>query len=131
MGSTLRGRTVLAAVAAFACVLAGCSAVPNLDRGSAGCANTSGPGPSEGAVPFRQALIGRSPADAAAIVVSLGHVAVFNVQIPGYGECWCDPPPEGRVIDAWWGGNGQLYLQVDGVDEGHSAENQPLLGWGC
>jgi hypothetical protein len=24
-----------------------------------------------------------------------------------------------------------LWLMVEGVDAGHSADNQPFLGWGC
>lgn len=60
-----------------------------------------------------------------------GHTVVFNVQIESYGECWCVPPPEGDVVEAWWGSNGALWLRVDGVDEGHTAQDQPPLGWGC
>ena len=47
---------------------------------------------------------------------------VFNVQIPGYGECWCVPPPEGTVTDAFWNEHGALFLMVEGVDEGHTAD---------
>jgi hypothetical protein len=102
-----------------------------MDHGAAGCSNTIGPGPREGTVPFLNALIGRHPAEAASIVQAHGHVAVFRVEIPGYGECWCDPPPNGSVTGAFWGGNGQLYVDVSGVDVGHTADDQPFLGWGC
>jgi len=74
---------------------------------------------------------GRSPADVAAIARAQAHTVVFNVQIPGYGECWCVPPPEGRVGGMWWGGNGQLFVAVEDVDVGHTPANQPARGWGC
>jgi hypothetical protein len=116
-------------VAALA--VAACSAVPNLDRGSAGCNNARGNGPADGPVSFEPLLIGKSPAEAASIAAERGHTVVFNVQIPGYGECWCKPPPNGTVVHAWWNGRGALDLMIDGVDAGHDADHQPFLGWGC
>lgn len=112
-------------------LVAGCSAVPNQDHGSAGCQNARGIGPSQGDVPIAPLLIGKSPSEAAAIAVAQGHTVVFNVQIPGYGECWCVPPPEGTVAEAWWGQHGALWLQIQDVDEGHTAVAQPANGWGC
>ena len=114
-----------------AIAVAGCSAVPNLDRGSAGCQNAQGTGPREGSPPIEPLLIGKSPAEAESIAAARGHRVVFNVPIPGYGECWCTPPPNGKVVRAWWGEHGALWLMVEGVNAGHSADKQPLLGWGC
>ncbi len=108
-----------------------CSELPNLDDGSAGCQNARGIGPTDGQVPFANELLDRHPAAAAAVARSRGHTVVFNVQLPNYGECWCDTPPMGTVIDAWWGQHGALWLMVDGVDVGHTPEDQPFLGWGC
>jgi hypothetical protein len=121
---------------ALVSVLVGCSAltlVPNQDHGSSGCQNAHGIGPDGGEdePPIGAQLIGKTPAEAASIASSQGHTVVFNVQIEGYGECWCVPPPEGKVIEAWWGQHGALWLMVDGVDEGHTAEDQPARGWGC
>jgi hypothetical protein len=76
-------------------------------------------------------VVGKLPVEAAAFARAMSHTVVFNVQIPGYGECWCVPPPEGQVVSAWWGQHGALWLEVDGVDEGHTKDNQPLRGWGC
>ncbi len=111
-------------------VLAGCSAVPNMDFGSSGCQNARGIGPREGDV-TDPALIGKTPSEAYAVATAAGHTVVFNVQITGFGECWCAPPPMGTVGHAWWGQNGQLFLQVDGVALGHSPNQQPAKGWGC
>ena len=31
----------------------------------------------------------------------------------------------------FWNEHGALFLMVDGVDEGHTADEQPPTGWGC
>lgn len=121
--------------------LAGCTAIPNLDHGSAGCQNAMGIGPipEPGAVmedtandiAIEPLLLGKSPGLAEAIAQAQGHTVVFNVQIEGYGECWCEPPPEGTVTSAWFNSHGALFLGVDGVDVGHTATDQPFAGWGC
>jgi hypothetical protein len=121
----------LAMALVVAIAVGGCSAVPNLDRGTAGCNNARGDGPVDGALAFEKLLIGKSPIEAASIAAERGHRVVFQVQIPGYGECWCTPPPNGTVVRAWWNDHGALYLLVDGVDAGHDADHQPFLGWGC
>lgn len=128
----------LARVSTLVAVLAlvtGCSAIPNMDLGSSGCQNAMGIGPagmdtSDGK-PVVDGVVGKAPAEAAAVARSMGHKVVFNVQIPGYGECWCIPPPEGEVVSAWWGQHGALWLEVDGVDVGHTKDDQPPRGWGC
>jgi hypothetical protein len=119
-------------------VVAGCSAVPNMDHGSSGCQNARGIGPTrnatDGAVALEEAmggLIGLTPIEAAERARAAGHTVVFNVQIPGYGECWCVPPPEGRVVQTWWNDHGALYLMVEGADFGHTGDAQPAKGWGC
>ena len=119
--------------------VAGCSLVPNMDHGSSGCSNAAGIGPRSGDAPVTAKLAdsvhpelnGLSPAAAAAAAAAQGHTVVFNVQIEGYGECWCVPPPEGTVVRSWWNSHGALYLQIDGVEEGHTAGHQPDAGWGC
>ena len=118
--------------------VAGCSLVPNMDPGTSGCANASGIGPTrngmDGVVELEEAapdLIGLTPVEAAQRAQAAGHTVVFNVQIPGYGECWCVPPPEGKVVQTWWNDHGALFLMVEGVDLAHTAEDQPPRGWGC
>jgi hypothetical protein len=133
-------RTVLS-MALVLWALAGCSAIPNLDNGSAGCQNATGIGPipTPGApmldsakdVAIEPLLLGKSPIAAEAIAQAQGHTVVFNVQIEGYGECWCEPPPMGTVASAWFNAHGALFLGIDGVDVGHTADNQPFAGWGC
>ncbi len=113
--------------------------VPNMDHGSSGCSNAGGIGPrsGDGTVVMQvgdsviPALDGLGPAEAAAAATAQGHTVVFNVQIEGYGECWCVPPPEGKVVASWWNSHGALYLQIEGVEEGHTPDNQPAAGWGC
>jgi hypothetical protein len=119
-------------------LLAGCSMVPNMDHGSSGCANARGIGPTRQdtgrpaeLTEAAPQLVGLGPAQAAARARAEGHTVVFNVQIPDYGECWCVPPPEGQVVQTWWNDHGALYLMVEGVDEGHSPDDQPAAGWGC
>jgi hypothetical protein len=73
--------------------LAGCSAIPNLDHGSAGCQNATGIGPVPppgGAVvaaandlAIEPLLVGKSPVAAEALAQAQGHTVVFNVQIEG------------------------------------------------
>jgi hypothetical protein len=123
----------------LASLVAGCSLVPNMDHGSSGCSNAAGIGPRSGDGPVTQAvtssampeLDGLPAAEAASRAAAQGHTVVFNVQIEGYGECWCVPPPEGTVAASWWNSHGALFLQIDGVDEGHTPDNQPAAGWGC
>ena len=123
-------------IAAAALLVAGCSLVPNMDHGSSGCSNAVGMGPRgvtqfDLETPIMPELVGLTPAEAATRAAAQGHTVVFNVQIPSYGECWCVPPPEGTVTGMFWNEHGALFLMVDGVDEGHTADQQPATGWGC
>jgi hypothetical protein len=129
-----RGAFRLAAAIAIAVAVSGCGGfafVPNQDHGSSGCQNARGIGQQDAAVELAPVLMGMSPAEAAATARSHGHTVVFNVPITGYGECWCIPPPEGEVVEAWYGQHGALWLMIDGVDEGHTPDVQPARGWGC
>lgn len=126
----------LAGSVLIASIVAGCSLVPNMDSGTSGCSNAQGVGPRdavgmEGETSSVAPVFGKDPTTAARIAQAMGHTVVFNVQITGYGECWCVPPPEGRVTEAMFTDRGALMLFVDGVDEGHTAANQPPTGWGC
>jgi hypothetical protein len=119
--------------------IAGCSWVPNMDHGSSGCQNARGIGPTRddtitGDARLEEALpelVGLHPVEAAERARAAGHTVVFNVQIPGYGECWCVPPPEGKVVQTWWNDHGAIFLMVEGVDLGHTGDDQPAAGWGC
>ena len=123
------------ALLALLALFTGCSALPNMDLGSSGCQNARGIGPAgmttTDGEPVVAGVVGKSPFEAATVARAMGHTVVFNGQSPGYGECWCAPPPEGQVGSAWWGQHGALWLEVDGVDEGHTQDDQPIRGWGC
>jgi hypothetical protein len=129
MPSSRVGRLVLLALM-WMVLVSGCSLVPNMDAGSAGCSNARGIG-APGADAAVGDLVGLSPAQAATIAAGRGHTVVFNVQIEGFGECWCAPPPEGKVTEGFFTGRGALMLMIDGVDVGHTADQQPFMGWGC
>jgi hypothetical protein len=111
--------------------LAGCSAVPNMDTGSAACQNARGIGraidlPGGGSnMNVMPDLRGRTPAEARAIAVGRGHTVVFNVK----AACWCVPPPGGTVTDQWFGEHGALWLWVDGFEP--PSGDPPFRGWGC
>lgn len=101
----------------LALVLAGCSAVPNMDATGSGCANRQGHGPrDEGGDPPGiplDGIAGLTPAEAVAAAAAIGHVVVFRQD---HLSCVCIPPPGyGPVTDGWWGSRGQLYLELDNV----------------
>jgi len=125
------GRSVTAWLAGVV-LLAGCSQVPNMDAGQAGCVNARGIGvPSNGGPSNDESAIfaqveGLSAAEASNKMKAQGHTVVFQT---GNG-CWCVPPPGGEVTMAWFGQHGALWLGVDGVDPA-PAGAPPFLGWGC
>jgi hypothetical protein len=118
-------------LAAASAGISGCSMVPNMDAGSAGCQNARGIGrpqdlPGGGTnmnvVPD---LRGKGVAEAATLARSRGHTVVFNVQ----GTCWCVPPPGGTVTDQWYGEHGALWLWVEGLPA--PTGDPGFLGYGC
>ena len=117
--------------AATLVLLSACSAIPNMDAGSAGCQNARGIGRD---VPLADGgtnmavvpeLHGLSPAEAEVRAEGLGHTVVFNTG----GSCWCVPPPGGRVTESWFGQHGALWLWVEGAPT--PAGEPPFAGWGC
>jgi len=129
-----KGRRISHSVLGFIAtvlLLAGCSEFPNVDAGSAGCQNARGIGvPSNDindAPEILAQIKGLSAEDAAAKIKAQGHTVVFNTG----GDCWCLPPPGGRVTMAWFGQHGALWLWVDGVDPVLTAGDPPFLGYGC
>ncbi len=127
-------RRRLAGLIATALLVAGCAgvpnfdAMPNMDAGSAGCQNARGIGvPSNDAPDVLAAVKDKSPTEAAVAMRALGHTVVFNTG----SDCWCLPPPSGKVIEAWFGKHGALWLWVDGADPGLTAGDPPFAGYGC
>ena len=49
----------------------------------------------------------------------------------GYSECWCIPPPDGRVSEAEYTEAGQLLVFVEREEPMVGGRPQPTLGWGC
>jgi hypothetical protein len=127
-------RRRLAGLLATAILIAGCGgvpifeAVPNMDAGSAGCQNARGIGVASNDAPDVLAVVkGKTPTEAAIAMRALGHTVVFNTG----GDCWCVPPPSGKVTEAWFGQHGALWLWVDGTDPALTAGDPPFAGYGC
>jgi hypothetical protein len=49
----------------------------------------------------------------------------------GYSECWCEPPPDGTVMDVATGSGGWLIVMVERPQPMMGGRDQPALGWGC
>ena len=97
-------------------LLAGCSMVPNMDDVGSGCANRVGAGPRDAddpeGIPLA-GIAGLSPSQAAAAAAAMGHVVVFRLNS---SACVCVPPTGyGPITEGWWGGRGQLYLDLGSV----------------
>jgi hypothetical protein len=115
-------------VLAGAAVVASCSQVPNMDAGSAGCQNARGIGVASNDAPAILAQVrGLSAAEASTRMRAQGHTVVFNTG----GDCWCVPPPGGKVTEAWFGQHGALWLWIDGVDPALTVGDPPFMGYGC
>jgi hypothetical protein len=111
-----------------AALVVGCSAIPNMDEGSSGCQNARGIGVASDSEPAILAQVeGMTAMEAGATMAAQGHTVVFNTG----GDCWCVPPPGGKVTDAWFGDRGALWLWVDGVDPALTAGEPPSRGYGC
>jgi uncharacterized protein YceK len=122
--------------------LAGCSSVPNLDGGNAGCNNARGIGRPDVVVntadpngdmvttgtdmDVAPQLRGKTVAQAGALARAAGHTVVFRVE--GDGSCWCVTPPGGTVTDQWYGEHGALWLWVVGAEP---SGDPGFLGHGC
>jgi len=143
-GTWLDARRVraLALSAVAIVVLAGCSAVPNLDQGGMGCQNAGDGTPRSGnptdpGQPLAGVgVINWTPPDLGQIAEAKGLVVRYHLDYAtdanggGYAECWCTPPNEGRVSDVFWGSNGQLFI-VASTDMKAGGREQPTFGWGC
>jgi hypothetical protein len=49
----------------------------------------------------------------------------------GFAECWCEPPPGGRVTDVAYGMASELVVFVQAEERIGSPRPQPPWGWGC
>jgi hypothetical protein len=129
----------------LALLLAGCGSLPDGDR-STGCA----PGLPDGAV----AGVGE-PTDAGQPFAGLEPTAMsidevvqiaadarlhtswrytYATGITGdsfYTECWCVPPPGGRIGDMFYDEAGGLIVFVASDDSMLISRAQPAAGWGC
>lgn len=83
---------------------------------SSPAANESAPGPNE-APPVET-----SPAKPGGVA---GAVAA------GYGECWCEPPPDGMVTQVAYGMASELIVFVGSGRTMSGPREQPPRGWGC
>lgn len=142
-GMTRTAARGLVLVVALATVVTGCSAVPNLDQGGMGC-HKGGNGKQPDGLPTDPGqplagidVVGQSPADIGRAAEAKGltvsyrlEYATGNYRQEGYSECWCTPPPEGRVSLVLWGSTGELIVMTEtGMKPG--GRSQPVFGWGC
>jgi hypothetical protein len=49
----------------------------------------------------------------------------------GYTECWCVPPPEGRVFAVAYDAIGRIVVMVQSDRHRDTVRPQPERGWGC
>jgi hypothetical protein len=49
----------------------------------------------------------------------------------GYSECWCVPPPDGRVTDLAYDSAGRVVVFVSSGQVLVEPRRQPRQGWGC
>ena len=81
-----------------------------------------------------------SAAEVESLLTDLGLCFEFRYSYPtgpevdgtqeGYSERWCTAPPDGRVDDALYGGQGEIVVFVED-DEIHELRKQPPAGWNC
>jgi hypothetical protein len=138
--------------AAFTLVLVGCDAgfapigAPGAtDHGMMGCQVAPAPGASvrEGdplapgepmaGVPvttMTPRLVGEMARARGLKVTWRYEVTMADDAMAGFSECWCEPPPGGRVTDVAYGMASELVVFVDGgVVTG--PRSQPPRGWSC
>ena len=104
---------VRAALVSSAVLLAGCGAIPGTQPGS-GCAETAGSGPHSTTdyvgVIESPGFAGLTPEEAFEFAAAAGIVVVFYQDDQ---SCVCVPPAGyGPLTDGFWGGRGQLYLDL-------------------
>ena len=49
----------------------------------------------------------------------------------GYSECWCIPPPDGRVFAVAYDSIGRIIVMVEAEQARDEVRPQPVMGWGC
>lgn len=49
----------------------------------------------------------------------------------GFSECWCEPPPDGRVTGVAYGMASELVVFVSSDRTMSTPREQPPRGWGC
>lgn len=85
-------------------------------------------------------LIGRTPEQAAALLEDVPGVDVtwryhYSTEAgggpTGYSECWCVPPPDGRVDTVEILETNQLMVYVVRAGPIVGGRAQPVQGWGC
>lgn len=59
------------------------------------------------------------------------EVTPANDPAGGASECWCEPPPGGRVTDVAYGMASELVVFVEAQTTIPEPRSQPPRGWGC
>ena len=92
--------------------------------------------------PERRQFLGLSPQEAAALLEAedpgveevtwrYSYATDADDERVSYSECWCRPPPDGRVVDAFVTEYSQLIVMVQRDQPMLGGRGQPTLGWGC
>ena len=140
----------LGAGAFAAILLAGCTGFPGIDD-QTGLACQNPPREVAGADardPFGpgEPFANRDPttmaaAEVAAVAIEAGLEVTYRLSYRigeadtdgalGYSECWCVPPPIGRVTDLGFDSGGRLIIFVESGQTLAQSRAQPRMGWGC
>jgi len=144
-------RTRQVAAAAFtAIVLASCGVLSEIgDQTGIACQhpprqvegadgrNPFGPGEPFANVDPTTMAAGRVAAIAAQAGLEVTYRLSYGIGPPdeavthGYSECWCVPPPIGRVTDLAFDSGGRLVIFVASGQTLSEPRRQPRMGWGC
>jgi hypothetical protein len=87
----------------------------------------SAPAPSMGSAPDPAATGGQLDVKPSQDPVSVPA----GVGALGFSECWCEPPPDGRVIGVAYGMASELVVFVESERTLPAPRDQPPRGWGC
>jgi hypothetical protein len=94
----------------------------------------------EGQPHYESGYTDMSAAEVETLLTELGLCFEFRYSYPtgpevdgsqvGYSERWCTAPPDGRVDDALYGGQGAIIVFVED-DQIRELREQPPAGWNC
>jgi hypothetical protein len=146
MFSGVRRAGLIAIVLAAVC--AGCGGLPWVEDTALACQGLAPAGAvvregdplAEGEPMAGLDVMAMTPAEVGAEAIERGLPTTWRYFIwlgdptdsnEGYSECWCVPPPDGRVTDVAYDSSGGLIVFVHSGRTLPAARGQPREGWGC